>query len=100
MRKLSDFVKDTEDYEPYELDLEDGGDPILFRHSQYAWPAEDAEKLQDTARFSEAMKQYIGDEDEFKRAWAVLGKLPGTQFGELMNEVKDHFRDQFDARKS
>ncbi|MGW4484335.1 hypothetical protein ACWEOE_10905 [Amycolatopsis sp. NPDC004368] len=100
MRKLSDFVKTDEDYEPWELDLEDGGNPVLFRHSQFTWAAEDAEDLQDNNRFSAAVKQYIGDDDEFKRAWSVLGKLPGEQVGKLLNEVKDHFREQHESRTS
>ena len=98
MRKLSEFVSPTEDYEPFPLDLEDGSEPVLFKHSQFDWAAQQTEDLVDGNKFSEACRLFLGD--DFQRAWKVLGKMKSAELGELLNEVRDHFRVQHDARAS
>ncbi|MGW4127953.1 hypothetical protein [Amycolatopsis japonica] len=91
MRKLGDFLKEASTVEPFALDIDDEeGGPLLF-HDPRDITAEEVEELRASGSIKFTMQHML--RDDFARGWQTLKVLKERELADLLDEIKDYFRD-------
>lgn len=89
-KSLSDFKVTKRSVEPYELDLEDGSDAVVFQNPNKLPSRLSFEVADERTPPKRSLEVLLGD--DFERAWAVLGDLETDRLAAILKDVTNHFR--------